>query len=218
MQLDSGGLAKGLFADVLAAGLARHASFAVDCGGDLAIGGSAGVERPVDVAEPVRRQHARAPVALRAAGVATSGIGRRSWLDAEGRPAHHLLDPSTSRPAFTGLVQATAVAPSALQAEVRAKAALLAGPREAARWLPDGGVLVLDDGSHRVLEPAPKMSPPRNSSATGGAPQTPCPRRPEPGANRGGSTRAAIASPTITEAVSSSIATTPAERPASHQT
>ena len=90
--------------------------------------------------------------------MATSGIGRRSWLGSDGRPAHHLLDPATGRPAFTGLVQATAVAPSALQAEVRAKAALLAGPREAARWLPDGGVLVLDDGSHRVLAPAPRVT------------------------------------------------------------
>jgi hypothetical protein len=44
---------------------------------------------------------------LRRTGVATSGIGRRSWLDADGRPAHHLLDPSTGSPAFTGIVQET---------------------------------------------------------------------------------------------------------------
>ena len=61
-------------------------------------------------------------------GVATSGIGRRSWLDREGRPAHHLLDPSTGLPAFTGVVQVTALAPSALEAEIRAKAAILCGP------------------------------------------------------------------------------------------
>jgi thiamine biosynthesis lipoprotein len=87
-------------------------------------------------------------------GVATSGIGRRSWLDEEGRPAHHLLDPSSGRPAFTGVVQVTALAPSALVAEIRAKAALLSGPADAPAWLPDGGVIVLDDGSHRVFEPA----------------------------------------------------------------
>jgi FAD:protein FMN transferase len=86
---------------------------------------------------------------LRDAGVATSGIGRRSWL-ADGRPAHHLLDPATGRPAFTGVVQATAVAPTALEAEVRAKAAVLSGPDDAAGWLPHGGVVVLDDGSHRA--------------------------------------------------------------------
>ena len=45
----------------------------------------------------------------------------------------------------------TALAPSALQAEMRAKAALLAGPAQAQRWLPDGGLIVHDDGTHTVL-------------------------------------------------------------------
>jgi FAD:protein FMN transferase len=49
---------------------------------------------------------------------------------------------------------ATALAPTALEAEIRAKAALLAGPRSAAGWLPHGGVIVFDDGSHEVVAPA----------------------------------------------------------------
>lgn len=85
--------------------------------------------------------------------MATSGIGRRSWLDAAGRPAHHLLDPATGRPAFTGVVQATALAPTAAEAEARAKAALLSGPEGASAWLPHGGLVVLDDGTHHVVEP-----------------------------------------------------------------
>ena len=40
----------------------------------------------------------------------------------------------------------TALAPTALEAEVRAKAALLAGPEDAADHLPHGGVLVLASG------------------------------------------------------------------------
>ena len=90
--------------------------------------------------------------------MATSGIGRRSWLDADGRPAHHLLDPSTGRPAFTGIVQVTALAPSALMAEIHAKAAILSGPREGAEWLPRGGVIVFDDGSHEVIEPPAEVT------------------------------------------------------------
>ena len=82
---------------------------------------------------------------------ATSGIDRRIWWDPGGRPAHHLLDPSTGRPAYTGVVQATALAPTALAAELRAKCAVLAGPDGAAAWLPDGGVIVFDDGSHQVV-------------------------------------------------------------------
>ena len=42
--------------------------------------------------------------------------------------AHHLLDPSTGRPAWTGVIQATAIADTALRAEALAKAALLSGP------------------------------------------------------------------------------------------
>ncbi len=148
LKLDSGGLAKGLFADALAETLAACQGFAVDCGGDVRIGGPA---RQVHVTSPFdgRVVHTWR---LADAGVATSGIGRRSWLDGSGEPAHHLLDPATGRPAFTGVVQATAVAPTALEAEARAKAAVLAGPAQAADWLPHGGVVVLDDG-RAVLVP-----------------------------------------------------------------
>ncbi len=151
MKLDSGGLAKGLLADVLAQRLSGHASFAVDCAGDLAIGGAAAIAPADPRGEPVRRLARCTRSSCSRTGVATSGIGRRSWLDAHGRPAHHLLDPASGRPAFTGVVQATALAPSALLAEVRAKAAVLSGPRRAPAWLPDGGVLVFDDGSHSVV-------------------------------------------------------------------
>jgi thiamine biosynthesis lipoprotein len=160
VAIDSGGLVKGLLADVLADALAGHASFAVDCAGDLRVGGSAGMEREVRVADPFGGE-VRHAYALRRAGVATSGIGRRSWLDAAGRPAHHLLDPATGRPAYTGVVQATALAPTALEAEWRAKAAVLSGPGAAAGWLPHGGVVVVDDGSHFVVpdsQPALRFS------------------------------------------------------------
>ena len=90
---------------------------------------------------------------LTTAAAATSGIGRRSWLAPDGRPAHHLLDPATGRPAFTGVVQATALAPTAVEAEWRAKAAVLSGPERAADWLAHGGVVVLDDGTHSVQPP-----------------------------------------------------------------
>jgi FAD:protein FMN transferase len=85
--------------------------------------------------------------------VATSGIGRRSWINDDGSHAHHLLDPATGRPAFTGIVQATALARTAAEAEMRSKAALLSGPENAELWLPDGGVIAFDAGDHRVIAP-----------------------------------------------------------------
>ncbi len=145
LAFDSGGLAKGLFADLLAERF--DGSFAFDCGGDLRISGP---ERRIEVADPFGGPPLHA-FELADAAVATSGIGRRSWLDARGRAAHHLLDPATGLPAFTGVVQATALAPTAVEAERRAKAAVLSGPRDAAAWLPHGGLVVLDDRSRFVV-------------------------------------------------------------------
>ncbi len=50
-------------------------------------------------------------------------------------------------------MQVTALAPSALIAEIHAKAAILSGPQLAPAWLPRGGVIVFDDGSHEVIRP-----------------------------------------------------------------
>jgi thiamine biosynthesis lipoprotein len=150
---DSGGLAKGLFADLLGEEIAEHASFAIDCAGDLRLGGQSGMPRAVEVASPFDGSVLHT-FSLSRGGVATSGVGKRSWLDASLSPAHHLLDPGSGRPAYTGIVQATALAPSAVEAEIRAKAALLSGPQGAAAWLPDGGALVLDNGSCHVFAAA----------------------------------------------------------------
>lgn len=146
LRIDGGGLAKGLFADVVAETLGDR-TFAIDCAGDLRLGGAA---RAVHVESPFDGGILHT-FELSGGGVATSGIGRRSWLDRTGAPAHHLLDPASGRPAFTGVVQATALAPTALEAEARAKAAVLSGPDGAADWLRHGGVIVLDDGNHLTI-------------------------------------------------------------------
>ncbi len=132
IRLDSGGIAKGLFGDILASALGRHASFAVEAAGDVRFGGGDGLIRPVQIASPFGNGILHTFELIEGAA-ATSGIGKRSWLDARGRPAHHLLDPASGRPAFTGIVQATALAPSAVEAEALAKAALLSGPSDRAR-------------------------------------------------------------------------------------
>jgi len=152
VRLDSGGLAKGLFCDLLAEQLGTHEAFAIDCAGDVRIGGRRRLERAIQVPSPFGGEilHTFGHTHVAAA---TSGIGRRSWIDEQGRPCHHLLDPSTGRPAFTGIVQVTALAPRAALAEVCAKAAILSGPARARHWLPDGGVIVYDDGSHELVEP-----------------------------------------------------------------
>ena len=151
VKLDSGGIAKGLFADLASDLLADSGSYAIDCCGDVRIGGRDGHARAVLVDDPFDRGEPLHEFALVQGGVATSGIGKRSWVRSDGTPAHHLLDPSTGEPAYTGLLQVTALAPTAGDAEVRAKAALLSGPDRARDWLAHGGVLVFDDGSHAVI-------------------------------------------------------------------
>jgi thiamine biosynthesis lipoprotein len=150
VALDSGGLGKGLAADLVAERLAglRHV---VDIGGDLAVGHGGRGPMEIAVAHPLTGGVAHR-LSVAGGGVATSGIHRRIWFDADGRPAHHLLDPATGRPAWTGLLSATAVACSALEAEVLAKVALLAGPAQARRVLAArGGVLVHEDGRVEVV-------------------------------------------------------------------
>jgi len=145
-EIDSGGIAKGWAADAATALLGPSPTCAVECAGDLRAGGSAGVGRRIAVADPFGAGSI-ATLTLSDGGVATSGIGRRFWHNDDGSVGHHLIDPATGDPCLTGVVQATALAPSAEEAEWRAKAAVLAGPDGAAEWLADGGIVVLEDAS-----------------------------------------------------------------------
>lgn len=151
LRLDSGGIVKGLFGDVLAVSLGTHESFAVAAAGDVRFGGTAMRLRPVQVASPFDESILHTFELLNGAA-ATSGISKRSWIDGDGRLAHHLLNPATGEPAFTGVVQATALAPTGVEAEALSKAALLSGADAAIAWLPHGGLIVFDDGSFDVLE------------------------------------------------------------------
>jgi thiamine biosynthesis lipoprotein len=136
-RLDLGGSAKGHAADLAAALLAPHGPCAADLGGDLRVHGT----HEVLVPNPLTGQIEDA-IELSDDAVATSGIDRRLWWDG-GRPAHHLVDPSTGRPAWTGVLCATARAPSAALAEALAKAAILSGPVRGREILSrHGGVLI----------------------------------------------------------------------------
>jgi thiamine biosynthesis lipoprotein len=158
LRLDPGGIAKGLMADLVGEALAEFGSFAVDCCGDLRVGGGAGREQRILVDDPAGSEPLH-ELRIADGAVATSGITRRSWVDGDGRAAHQIIDPSTGRPAFTGVVQATAVAPTGLLAETLAKTALLVGPERAESQLPFGGVIVEDGGAVRIVEPLASLLP-----------------------------------------------------------
>ena len=139
LRLDLGGSAKGLAADWAASRLGGR--YVVDCGGDVRVGGT----------HDVALRGTAHTLRVTDGAVATSGLDRRVWRREDGTYAHHLLDPATGEPGWTGLVSATAVASTAIEAEALAKAALLAGPLGARRVLTGGGIVVDDDGRSEVV-------------------------------------------------------------------
>ena len=148
LEVDLGGLVKGWAADLLGGLLERLGRCVVDCGGDMFVAARPGPAWEVRVRHPVTGETAHT-FHVRGGGVATSGIDSRLWQRPGGEFAHHLIDPATGTPAWTGLIAVTALARTALDAEALAKAALLSGPAAGRGLLRThhGGVLVRDDGA-----------------------------------------------------------------------
>jgi FAD:protein FMN transferase len=158
---DSGGAGKGLAADLIADRLRGYSRFVVDCGGDIRIGGSDALVNPyeVHVEHPMTGERGFV-LRIGRGGVATSGLNVRIWRGEDGRYAHHLLDPATGEPAWTGLIGATALGETAVEAETLSKAALLSGPEGAREVLAEQGGLIVHD-SGRVESIGPLAAPPR---------------------------------------------------------
>ena len=145
VRFDLDGVAKGWLAD-RALAIAPGRSALVDADGDVALRLAPGDAWGVGIADP--RQDGEllgilrftAEHAPRRLGVATSGTSVHRWAHPRGT-AHHLIDPRTWRPAATDIVQATVVAGSAREAEVFAKAAVIAGGDRGLRLLDRPGVV-----------------------------------------------------------------------------
>jgi thiamine biosynthesis lipoprotein len=155
VRFDSGGTGKGLAADLIAERLRGYSRFIVDCGGDIRIGGPDALVTPYEVfvEHPLTGERAFV-LKLGSGGVATSGLNVRIWRDESGSYAHHLLDPATGKPAWTGLIGATALGDTAVEAETLAKTALLSGPEGGRAVLGDrGGLLVHDSGQVETVGP-----------------------------------------------------------------
>jgi len=155
IRFDSGGAGKGLAADLVAEKLRGYSRFIVDCGGDIRIGGANALLTPYEVfvEHPLTGERAFV-LKLSSGAVATSGLNVRIWRDERGRYSHHLLDPATGEPAWTGLIGATALGDTAVEAETLAKAALLSGPDGGHEVLAErGGLLVHDDGRIETVGP-----------------------------------------------------------------
>jgi FAD:protein FMN transferase len=123
VRIDLGGIGKGYAADRAAAILADAGPCLVDAGGDIAVCG-----RPWPVG--VQTGDGVLTLELDRGGIATSGRDRRRWTR-DGEERHHLIDPTSGRPADGDLLRVTVAAASATDAEVLTKTLFLAGTAEA---------------------------------------------------------------------------------------
>ena len=113
VRLDLGGIGKGYAVDRSVRILGAFGPTLVNAGGDMAcLGGS----WPIGVETP----GAPLTIALERGALATSGSDRRRWAG-----GHHLIDPRTGSPADSPYLRVTVAAPSAVEAEVLAKAIYL---------------------------------------------------------------------------------------------
>ena len=125
VHLDLGGIAKGYAVDRAAKILGELGPCLVDAGGDIAARGG-GWPIGLDTGDGTLT------LELGDGAVATSGRDRRHWTRGS-EELHHIIDPATGLPAAGDLLRVTAVAATATDAEVRAKALFLAGAEEAER-------------------------------------------------------------------------------------
>lgn len=145
--LDLGATAKAWTADHAARSLAARydTPVLVELGGDVAVGGPA---RPWLLRVAEREGGDGQIVTLPAGGLATSTTTVRTWHQA-GADVHHIVDPTTGRPADGPWRTASVAADSALQANFASTAAIVKGTGALA-WLATRGVaarLVAQDGS-----------------------------------------------------------------------
>ena len=126
VHLDLGGIGKGATADLVIGGLHERgvASACLSMGGDIRVTGAAGW--PVPVEDPLDEDRTWFTHLVTDGAIVTTTDRFRRW-EHGGRTQHHLIDPTTGRPAETGLAAVVVAHAECATAEVLAKAAFVAG-------------------------------------------------------------------------------------------
>jgi FAD:protein FMN transferase len=160
VHLDPGGLGKGFAADLIAEELIEDGAEGalVDLGGDIRVVGTSptGGSWCIGVEHPTQHDTTIAIVETTGGGIATTSRGKRRWNTDTATPLHHVIDPSTGRPAMHRWTSATALAPSAAAAEIAAKVAFIDGTADGA---PDvlAALLADADGRLEIIGPHPEL-------------------------------------------------------------
>ncbi|WP_053959657.1 FAD:protein FMN transferase [Sulfobacillus thermosulfidooxidans] len=138
MQLDLGGIAKGLAIDLAAKELEEYDGFAINAGGDIYVFGHdpTGDLWTIGIENPLNPHALIGTVQVTNMAVCTSGNYKRR---SPSNPlVHHLYNPITDHVA-TGLLSCTVMAPLAIVADSYATAAFLLGPQDGLSFLTDMG-------------------------------------------------------------------------------
>jgi thiamine biosynthesis lipoprotein len=159
VRLDLAGVGKALAIGWAAMRLAGHAGLLVDVGGDIVALGCDETGGFWRVA--VRHEKVVGEFSSNSLAVATSTTTMRAWK-ANGRRAHHLIDPRTGAPVESELLFATVAAPTILEADLGAKLLILGGT-EAAETLDKRCRAVVTDRRGRTISLAGRRSEERAS-------------------------------------------------------
>ena len=179
VYLDLGGIGKGYTAQQAISLLNQWGPCLIDAGGDLCagdgpiIGGNGAAAWPgwpVSIVAPWSDGDEGEDLLglwLSNATLATSGVDYRHWTQ-NGRPVHHIINPSTGLPAETDALTVSVLSSNAVQAEAWATAALVAGTavgyerlcqREMAAALATAnGELLLTPAMQPLVQPKPAVA------------------------------------------------------------
>ena len=128
-KIDLGGIAKGYAVDEAARIFRKHGitSFFIDAGGDIYVGGKncAGEPWRIGIRDPRDRSKTIDIVEVEDRAVVTSGDYEQHYL-IEGQKWSHIINPLTGYPQ-KGVISATVIAPSAMEADALATALCVLG-------------------------------------------------------------------------------------------
>jgi len=156
--LDSGGIGKGLAADLVCEFALAEGAWGVmaEFGGDIAVAGKApdGVAWRLGIENPFDTQTHAAVIRLSEGAIVTSSQRKRRF-GKPGEEQHHLIDPETHVSANTTVQTVTVIAATGARAEALAKPGFMQDTTHYLEWLPTVGAagMVIDDtGTERFSE------------------------------------------------------------------
>lgn len=131
--IDLGGIGKSYTVWLTSQILYKYSkNFYINAGGDITFVGLApdASEWTVGVDNPYMEESIEplAVLAVRDVSVATSSIAKRSWVMADGKRMHHIINPKTGMPANEGIQAITVVSEDVIQAEIWSKSLFFETP------------------------------------------------------------------------------------------